>query len=76
VLFVQMLLLILLLLLMLLLPLMLLYVLDNLTQGRLRGRIGLFHSNFVAPTTAGALAGDVLTDVEMQRLRAQLKMMA
>jgi hypothetical protein len=45
-------------------------------QGRLRGKIGLFPANFVAQTTAAALAGDPLTDMEMQRLQAQLKMMA
>ncbi len=36
------------------------------SQGRLRGKIGLFPSNFVAVTSNAALPGDVLTDVEVR----------
>ena len=57
------------------LPLLLLACLMPVFQGRLRGKIGLFPSNFVSPTAHAALAGDVLTDVEMKRLQAQLKLM-
>ncbi len=46
-----------------------------LFQGRLRGKIGLFPSNFVAPTALAALDGDELTDAEAVRLQAQLKLM-
>jgi hypothetical protein len=48
---------------------------DASFQGRLRGRIGLFPSNFVSPTAQAALAEDILTDVEIRRLQAQLKLM-
>ena len=48
---------------------------DASFQGRLRGKIGLFPSNFVSPTAQAALAEDILTDVEIRRLQAQLKLM-
>ncbi len=47
-----------------------------LVQGRLRGNIGLFPSNYVATTSQAPAAGDALTDAEIARLQAQLKLLA
>jgi hypothetical protein len=45
-------------------------------QGRLRGKIGLFPSNYVAVTSESPLPGDALSDDEKTRLEMQLQQLA